>query len=69
MEKLYEYVKALTTLEMDFPMYTCDDSAISIVEGEQYQRAKSTYTLKKASPFGTYAGGVFFGAQGVWIYS
>ena len=45
------------------------------VDGEQYIRIVGTlvqtstgvFTPVKASPFGTFAGGKFFGAQGVWI--
>jgi hypothetical protein len=38
------------------------------VEGEQYISCDPvTYTPVKAAPFGTYAGGKFFGARGVWI--
>ena len=35
--------------------------------GEEYTTAYYGYAEKAASPFGTFAGGVFFGAQGVWI--
>jgi len=48
-------------------MYTCNGTSITKVEGEQYQRAETAFALKKASPFGTFAGGKFFGARGVWI--
>ena len=37
------------------------------VDGQEYQRAMPQYALSKASPLGTLAGGVYFGAQGVWI--
>ncbi len=45
------------------------------IDGEQYIRIVGTlvqtstgvFTPVKASPFGTFAGGKFFGAQGVWI--
>lgn len=45
------------------------------INGEQYFRAvgglistaTGVFTPVKASPFGTFAGGKFFGAQGVWI--
>lgn len=65
--KLYEYVKALTRRTCTYDFYTSTGSAITKVDGEQYQRAVSTYALKKASPLGTFAGGKFFGARGVWI--
>lgn len=65
--KMYEYVKALTRRVGTLEFYTSTGSAIDKIEGFQYQRAVSTHTLKKASPLGTFAGGTFFGAQGVWI--
>lgn len=37
------------------------------MDGEQYIYADSSYAPVKASPFGTFAGGVFFGARGIWI--
>lgn len=37
------------------------------IDGEQYIDLLSSFTPVKASPFGTFAGGKFFGAQGVWI--
>lgn len=36
-------------------------------DGEQYLSADASYIEVTASPFGTFAGGKFFGAQGVWI--
>jgi len=65
--KLYEYVKALCRRVGTYLFYTSTGSAITKIEGYQYQRAVSTHALKKASPIGTFAGGKFFGAQGVWI--
>ncbi len=49
--------------------------ALVNIDGEQYIRivggltstATGVFTPVKASPFGTFAGGKFFGAQGVWI--
>jgi len=64
---MYEYVKALTRRTATIKMYTCDGSSITKVDGEQYQRAEAAFALKKASPLGTFAGGKFFGARGVWI--
>lgn len=65
--KMYEYVKALTRRTSTNKMYACDGSTITIIDGEQYQRAEAAFPLKKASPLGTFAGGKFFGAQAVWI--
>jgi len=35
--------------------------------GEEYIYANASYAPVKASPLGTFAGGTFFGARGVWI--
>lgn len=35
--------------------------------GEEYIAAQTSYAAQKSSPFGTFAGGKFFGARGVWI--
>jgi len=35
--------------------------------GEEYIIASTGYAPVKASPFGTFAGGKFFGARGIWI--
>lgn len=42
-------------------------STIEPLYGQHYQVAWEGYTPTKQSPFGTFAGGVFFGARGVWI--
>lgn len=36
-------------------------------DGEQYITADPSYALVKQSPFGSFAGGKFFGARGIWI--
>ena len=64
---MYEVLKGLTHRQCTIQLYTCNDVSIAKLEGRQYQRAMSTYALKKASPIGTFAGGKFFGARGVWI--
>lgn len=51
--------------EADF--YTSDGSTITLVNGQFYIKAYGTYTAIKTAPFGTLAGGVLFGAQGVWV--
>jgi len=48
-------------------MYTVDSSVITILDGVEYIIAYTGYTPVKASPFGTFAGGTYFGSQGVWI--
>lgn len=46
---------------------TSTGSAYTSEEGQFYIRAFSSYAATKVAPFGTLAGGVFFGAQGVWV--
>jgi len=43
------------------------DIQLDSMDGEQYISANPAYTPVKQSPFGTFAGGKFFGARGVWI--
>jgi len=47
--------------------YTSDGSSITLEAKERYTKAVGSYTATKPAPFGTLAGGVFFGAQGVWV--
>lgn len=37
------------------------------VQGQLYRKAQAAYAEVTASPFGTFAGGKFFGARGVWV--
>ena len=59
--QIYQYLKYITN----------HNSAASINgdAGEEYRSAKETdgYTDTKQAPFGTFAGGTFFGARGIWI--
>lgn len=57
--EVYEYLKYLTRRT----------SAITLngIAGEAYETVDSTYPLVKTAPFGTFAGGQFFGAQGVFL--
>jgi hypothetical protein len=64
---VYEYLKYLVQDGSTRTMYTSSGTAIVLLDGEEYIKAFSTYTAVKAAPFGTLAGGVFFGAQGVWV--
>lgn len=48
-------------------IYTSDGVVTAELDAEEYIKAKAAYGASKAAPFGTLAGGVFFGAQGVWI--
>jgi hypothetical protein len=58
------YTSTTTAPIMDYnqlygPQYT--------VQGRVYSEAHFGYVPVKASPFGTYAGGTYFGARGVWV--
>ncbi len=68
---VYEYLKSVTREDSTYPMYTATIGApatlVIPLDGEEYQRAQLSYALTKTAPFGTFAGGVFFGARGVWI--
>lgn len=49
-----------------------ETTPIDGVDGEQYITVvgqEDTYTPVKQAPFGTFAGGIFFGARGIWIYN
>lgn len=57
--QVYEYLK-----------YVARHNSASTLNGdagEEYLAAGSGYAEVKAAPFGTFAGGKFFGARGVWI--
>ena len=50
--------------------YVCREGSTIQLDGdngEEYIAASVGYTAVKQSPFGTFAGGKFFGARGVWI--
>ena len=66
---LYEFVKAVTRRTSTITCYpTNGTDTVYKYNGEFYQTANTTYTqIKKASPYGTFAGGKFFGARGIWI--
>lgn len=78
--QVYEYLKYVTRIGSTFTMYptaTQTGGAItwSTKQGQLYIRAHedlqntptNVFSPVKASPFGTFAGGKFFGAQGVWV--
>jgi hypothetical protein len=80
MDDVYEYLKYITRIGNTFTMYPTSISAASVrshttTQGQLYIRAHEdlrgspteTFSPEKASPFGTFAGGKFFGAQGVWV--
>lgn len=64
---VYEYFKFVTKEDSVFKMYTVVGTTITLLDGEEYIIAYTGYTPKKASPLATFAGGVLFGAQGLWI--
>lgn len=76
--QVYEYLKYVTRIGSTFATYPTTyytQTTHSSVEGQLYIRAHedtqtsptNTFTIVKASPFGTFAGGTLFGAQGVWV--
>ena len=78
---VYQYLKYVTRIGSTFIMFPSTYpqggplSHSTTKEGQLYIRAHedtqtsptNTFSPVKASPFGTFAGGKFFGAQGVWI--
>lgn len=64
---VYEYLKFINQENSTFSMYTVVSAVITILDGEEYIQAYTGYTPVKSAPFGTFAGGTLFGAQGVWI--
>jgi len=65
MSQVYEYLKFITQENSTFSMYTVVSGVITTLDGEEYIQAYTGYTPVKSAPFGTFAGGTFFGAQGV----
>ena len=60
LSQVYEYLKYITVEGSTFD--------VDGIDGEQYVRVvNSSYNPVKQSPFGTFAGGTFFGARGIWI--
>lgn len=60
LSQVYEYLKYVTRENSQFN--------IDGQYGERYTKVVgSAYTEVKAAPFGTFAGGTFFGARGIWI--
>jgi hypothetical protein len=53
-----------------YAQYLCRAGASGTLNGvaaETYQKAHSSYTANKAAPFGTYSGGTWSLAQGIWL--
>jgi hypothetical protein len=64
---VYEYLKFINQENSTFSMRTVVAGTITPLDGEEYIQAYTGYTPVKSAPFGTFAGGTLFGAQGVWI--
>jgi len=69
--KMYEWIKYRTRREelqgeLEYNLLG-GAGTFAGVQGRIYTTLSSSYPLVKASPFGTFAGGTFFGAQGVFI--
>lgn len=80
--QVYEYLKFSTregqrgSGSLTFPVFssTIGTKNFEATDGEEYiaayidkNNSANSYSPTKASPYGTFAGGVFFGARGVWI--
>lgn len=58
--QIYQYLKYISAHN--------SAATINTDAGEEYRSAlEGTYTDTKQAPFGTFAGGTFFGARGVWV--
>jgi hypothetical protein len=64
-ENVYEWAKFVTRSESTST--EGGPGSASGINGQIYRYLVSTYAEKKASPYGTFAGGTMFGAQGVFI--
>ncbi len=63
LSNVYEYLKYVVRYGSSGSTYTIQDDA-----GQEYRNASgATWSDVKTAPFGSYAGGSFFGARGVWI--
>lgn len=65
LDKVYEVCKYWTRQGSTTNLETQSDG--NTVTGDAYRYAKNTYAEVKPSPLGTYAGGKFFGARGVYF--
>jgi len=64
--RVYNWTKYLTRKE-ECAEILGDTGATAGLVGQIYRRLVGTYPEVKVSPFGSFAGGKFFGAQGVYI--
>lgn len=77
MSQVYEWLKYVTREDANSTqknyqtMYPLMQGTVNLQDGEEYIAARvhpdPIYNPVKASPFGTFAGGKLFGAQGVWV--
>ena len=72
LERMYEWIKYRTrsletTGEPPYNLLGGPGTSNPGVQGRLYTTLSSTYALVKASPLGTFAGGTFFGARGVFV--
>lgn len=80
LSQVYEYLKYVNRIGSTYTMYPTTypqggPLSHSTKQGQLYIRAHedtqttptNTFSPVKASPFGTFAGGKFFGSQGIWI--
>ena len=70
----YEYLKYITGSGNLFESHRVDSAdstgpydAVITEDGEEYVAAHADYVPVKSAPYGTFAGGTFFGARGVWV--
>lgn len=61
--QVYKAIKYITRRQNS----TAIDSPENTTEARFYRLANVAFSENKNSPFGSYAGGKFFGAQGVWL--
>jgi hypothetical protein len=64
-QEVYEWAKFVTRSESTST--EGGPGSTAGIEGRIYRYLDSSYAEKKASPYGTFAGGTMFGAQGVFI--
>ena len=60
---VYKYLKYITQRTNTSAI----DNPENMTEGRFYQSASASYSQVKKAPFGSFAGGKFFGARGVWL--
>jgi len=68
LEDIYAYLQYYTRDGAPGQFYTSPAGTdIVLQDRQEYTLSANGYTPVKPAPFGTLAGGVFFGAQGVWL--